>query len=128
MINYWWVTRPKRRLNSVPESLSTLTSVALDKIWQGDVDLHLSFESSLEKDGVKKVGERRDQTGGGARTYVAWLKSLGLIFKQDHVHRYHILGLKYIFFGGHNSMDNRSNVINLPPNGCWLSLRDILNS
>ena len=53
MINYWWVTRPKRRLNSVPESLSTLTSVALDKIWQGDVDLHLSFESSLEKDGVK---------------------------------------------------------------------------
>lgn len=83
MINYWWVTRPKRRLNSVPESLSTLTSVALDKIWQGDVDLHLSFESSLEKDGVKKVGERRDQTGGGARTYVAWLKSLGLIFKQD---------------------------------------------
>lgn len=83
MINYWWVTRPKRRLNSVPESLSTLTSLALNKIWQGDVDLHLSFESSLERGGVKKVGERRDQTGGGARTYVAWLKSLGLIFRQD---------------------------------------------
>jgi len=87
MINYWWVTRPKRRLNSVPESLSTLTSVALNKIWQGDVDLHLAFESSLESGGVKKVGERRDQTGGGARTYVAWLKSLGLIFKQERNNR-----------------------------------------
>ena len=70
-------------MNSVPESLSTLTSVALNKIWQGDVHLHLAFESSLESGGVKKIGERRDQTGGGARTYVAWLKSLGLIFKQN---------------------------------------------
>ncbi len=87
MINYWWVTRPKRRLNSVPESLSTLTSIALNKIWEGDVNLHLSFETSLERGGVKKIGERRDQTGGGARTYVAWLKSLGLIFKQDRSSR-----------------------------------------
>ena len=34
---------------------------------------------ALEKAGLKREGERRDQTGGGARTYKAWLASLGLI-------------------------------------------------
>lgn len=83
MLNYWWVTRPKRKLNSVPEVLSIFTEQALDEEWQGQRDSHLSFEDMLENAGLKRRGERRDQTGGGARTYKAWVMSLGLIFTQE---------------------------------------------
>ena len=83
MLNYWWVTRPKRRLNSVPEILAAIAEQALNKEWQGQRGTHLSFEGALEEAGIKRKGERRDQTGGGARTYLAWISSLGLIFTQE---------------------------------------------
>lgn len=83
MLNYWWVTRPKRKLNSVPEVLSAFAELSLDQEWQGQRESHLSFEDALEQAGLKRKGERRDQTGGGARTYKAWLTSLGLIFTQE---------------------------------------------
>lgn len=83
MLNYWWVTRPKRKLNSVPEVLATFADLSLNQEWEGQRDSHLAYEEALEKAGLKRVGERRDQTGGGARTYKAWLMSLGLIFTQE---------------------------------------------
>ena len=83
MINYWWVTRPKRKLNSIPEVLSTFSEISLNQEWQGQRDTHLDLEEALEEAGLKRVGERRDQTGGGARTYQAWVASLGLIFIQE---------------------------------------------
>jgi len=83
MINYWWVTRPKRRLNSVPEVLATFAEISLDQEWQGQRDTHLTLEEALESANLKRKGERRDQTGGGARTYRAWIASLGLIFTQE---------------------------------------------
>ena len=81
-MNYWWVTRPKRKLNSVPEILATFAEISLDQEWQGYRDTHLSLEEALEDAGLKRIGERRDRTGGGARTYKAWIESLGLIFTQ----------------------------------------------
>ncbi len=83
MMNYWWVTRPKRKLNSIPEVLATFAELSLNEQWAGQRDSHLSFEDALEKAGLKRKGERRDQTGGGARTYRAWVASLGLIFTQE---------------------------------------------
>lgn len=83
MINYWWVTRPKRKLNAVPEVLASFSNISLNQEWEGQRDSHLAYEEALEKAGLKRIGERRDQTGGGARTYMAWLVSLGLIFKQE---------------------------------------------
>ena len=62
MINYWWVTRPKRKLNSVPEVLAGIAEVSLDIEWQGQRNTHLNVEEALEKAGLKRVGERRDQT------------------------------------------------------------------
>ena len=84
MLNYWWVTRPKRRLNFVPEVLAAIVDSALNQEWQGQRDTHLTLEEALEAANLKRKGDRRDQTGGGARTYVAWLASLGLIFKQEN--------------------------------------------
>lgn len=83
MINYWWVTRPKRKLNSIPEVLATFANLSLNQEWEGQRDSHLAYEDALEGAGLKRKGERRDQTGGGARTYKAWLVSLGLIFTQE---------------------------------------------
>lgn len=83
MLNYWWVTRPKRKLNSVPEVLSTFAELSLNQQWEGQRTSHLSLEEALESAGLKRQGERRDQGGGGARTYKAWLVSLGLIFTQE---------------------------------------------
>jgi len=82
MMNYWWVTRPKRRLNSVPEVLATIADVSLNQEWQGQRGVHLNFENALEQSNLKRIGDRRDQGGGGARTYIAWISSLGLVFSQ----------------------------------------------
>lgn len=83
MVNFWWASRPKRKLNSVPEVLAVISAISLDQEWEGQRSRHLSFEDQLEVAGIKRVGERRDQSGSGARTYIAWLKSLGLLFKQE---------------------------------------------
>lgn len=79
MINYWWITRPKRRLNSVPEVLASVAKESLNAQWAGQRDTHLSVEEA----GLKRKGDRRDQTGGGARTYIVWIKSLGLVFEHE---------------------------------------------
>ena len=82
MLNYWWVTRPKRKLNSIPNVLSIFAESAMHEAWNGQRNSHLSLESALERSGLKRTGDRRDQTGGGGRTYKAWLVSLGLVFVQ----------------------------------------------
>ena len=87
MLNYWWVTRPKRKLDSVPEILRCCAAVAQSCEWQGNTYTHLKFEEELEKRGLKRVGERKDQRGGGGRTYFAWLSSLGLVYLQDNTGR-----------------------------------------
>lgn len=83
MLNYWWVTRPKRKLDSIPETLKCFSSVALEKVWKGNTEVQLAFESELEKCGLKRQGERKDQRGSGARTYFAWLSSLGLVYINE---------------------------------------------
>ncbi|MCD8291332.1 MAG: hypothetical protein LUC91_07510 [Prevotella sp.] len=80
----WWVTRPKRKLNSVPEELAAFCSVALGKQWSGNRSLHLAFEDELEETGTKRIGERRDGGGSGGRTHAAMLYSLGLWFEFDN--------------------------------------------
>lgn len=82
MLNYWWVTRPKRKLDSVPEVLATFADISLNQEWSGQRGTQMAYEDALEKAGLKRVGARRDQSGSGGRTYVAWLVSLGLIFNH----------------------------------------------
>ncbi len=81
--NYWWVTRPKRKLNSIPEILSVFAGATLEHQWDGSRTLHVQFENDLEAAGLKRVGSRRDGGGSGGRTYAAWLRSLGLICEES---------------------------------------------
>lgn len=83
MLNYWWVTRPKRKLDSIPEVLAAFADISLNQEWSGQKGMQMAYEEALEAAGLKRVGARRDQSGSGARTYGAWLESLGLIFKQN---------------------------------------------
>lgn len=82
MLNYWWVTRPKRKLDSIPEVLATFADISLNQEWTGQRGTQMAYEEALEKAGLKRIGVRRDQSGSGGRTYGAWLVSLGLIFNQ----------------------------------------------
>lgn len=111
MLNYWWVTRPKRKLNSIPEVLSVFAEVSLDQEWQGQRDSHLSFEEMLEKAGLKRKGERRDQTGGGARTYKAWVMSLGLIFTQESTEKIKLTLAGEAIINGDNPVDVLKNQV-----------------
>lgn len=104
MLNYWWVTRPKRKLNSIPEVLGAFSNVALSAQWSGSRKVHILFEEELERDGLKRVGERRDQSGSGGRTYQAWLSSLGLIFIQDST------GIPFLTLAGEAIMEGKSPV------------------
>ncbi|MCD8283780.1 MAG: restriction endonuclease [Opitutae bacterium] len=81
--DYWWVTRPKRKLNSVPEELAAFCSVALEKKWFGNRSLHIALEEELERTGTKRIGERRDASGSGGRTHAIMLYSLGLWFEKN---------------------------------------------
>lgn len=82
--DYWWVTRPKRKLNSIPEELAAFCSTALGKKWTRNRDSHIAFEEELENAGTKRVGERRDASGSGGRTHASMLYSLGLWFEKDN--------------------------------------------
>lgn len=79
---YWFVTRPKRRLDSVPQLLSAFDCVVQGGQWAGNRNIQRGYENILEAKGLKRQGERRDGSGSGGRTYAAWLKSLGLIFTR----------------------------------------------
>ena len=100
-LNYWWVTRPKRKLNSIPEVLAAFSNVALTVQWTGSREIHILFEDELEKDGLKRVGERRDHGGSGGRTYQAWLSSLGLIFIQENT------GIPFLTLAGEAIMEGK---------------------
>ncbi len=104
MINYWWVTRPKRKLNPIPEILAVFSTVSLDVQWQGSINLHRKFEDVLEETGLKRVGERRDARGSGGRTYYVWLSSLGLVFTQESTNK------SYLTLAGEAIMQGRSPV------------------
>lgn len=81
-LDYWWVTRPKRMLNSIPEELAAFATVALGNKWFGNRIAHVAYEVELEQTGTKRIGERRDATGSGGRTHAAMLYSLGLWFEK----------------------------------------------
>ncbi|SEW38250.1 Restriction endonuclease FokI, C terminal [Ruminococcaceae bacterium KH2T8] len=103
-LNYWWVTRPKRKLNSIPEVLAAFSNVALSVRWSASRNVHILFEEELERDGLKRVGERRDHSGSGGRTYQAWLSSLGLIFIQEST------GTPFLTLAGEAILEGKSPV------------------
>ena len=83
MINLWWFSRPQRKVKRIPSIIACGISSIIGTGWKGKRATHLKMEELLEKNGIKRPGERRDQSGSGGRTYMAWLKSYGFVFEHD---------------------------------------------
>ena len=83
MINLWWFSRPQRKVKRIPSIIACGISSIIGTGWKGKRETHLMMEELLEKNGIKKPGERRDRSGSGGRTYMAWLKSYGFVFEHD---------------------------------------------
>jgi hypothetical protein len=46
MLNYWWVTRPKRKLDSIPEVLAAFADISLNQEWSGQRETQIAYEDS----------------------------------------------------------------------------------
>lgn len=85
-MQYWWATRPHRKLIRVPKSLSAFAGVASGNSWTGNKDAHIQYETKLEQLDLKKRGDHTERAfgrgGSGGRTHAQLLYSLGLFFYQ----------------------------------------------
>jgi hypothetical protein len=82
-INHWWTTRPKRKLITIVDVLRVFLTIAEGNQWRRNRELHREFEEALESNRLKGVGNRREGSGSGGRTYASWLFSFGLWFEDD---------------------------------------------
>lgn len=74
MINYWWVTRPKRKLDSIPQVLALFAKQAIDQVWNGQRTSHLSIEEALYK-------KRRDDKNSSRQDRMGNIRQTALIFQ-----------------------------------------------
>ena len=82
--NTWFFTRPKRFLDTYKliQLLISIRGVVKKNKWKGNKEIQKQFTKEMEALGIKKEGNQRDKNSGGARTYYAQLKSLGLFHKN----------------------------------------------
>lgn len=85
-MNSWMVPKNKRTLLYIIDALPFFIA-NFDKglKWKGQRALQRKFEQSLEDAGLKRKGEPYHPNSGGARTYVAQLTALGLIFLDNSI-------------------------------------------
>lgn len=104
--NTWWVTRPKRSLAAVPGALRELAAAVSGQPWrEGGQDAQRAYERQLEASALKANRPKRDPNGGGPRTYVAWLRSLGLLWEGSDGQLYLTLAGEAIVQGDENLME-----------------------
>lgn len=80
--NYWWVTRPKRKLILIPDLLKIFSTVAAGQKWEGNRPLQFEFEESLRN--YEWKAQNTSKEASGARTYAAMLYMLGLWFEDEN--------------------------------------------
>ena len=79
--NTWWVTRPRRYLDPIPEAIKIFANYVGEE-WITGAAVQLDFENELVKAGLKGTGGKRNKRGSGARTWAAWLRMWGLWFRE----------------------------------------------
>lgn len=82
----WMFPRSKRSIP--PWQVSLILTLLNDHLrgysWSGDQETQNKFCKALEGAGLKRAGEQYDRHSGGSRTYLAQLKSLGLLFQRGN--------------------------------------------
>ena len=82
----WMFPRNKRRILPLETALFLKAMVVASELgsnWTGDQQQQNQFAKLLEDYGLKGGGNQRDANSGGARTYEAQLRLLGLLFKDN---------------------------------------------
>ncbi len=83
--NHWFVSRQKRQLTTILQSLVTYSDICVGKVWNHE--LQLDFEDALGGRNITEHGTLRarkaGQGGGGTRTLFKQMKDLGLVFLED---------------------------------------------
>lgn len=83
--NHWFVSRQKRQLTTILQSLVAYSDVCLGKVWNHE--LQLKFEDTLGGREITEHGtlraRRSGEGGGGTRTLFKQMKDLGLVFLED---------------------------------------------
>lgn len=81
----WMFPRNKRKVQ--PWKLGQIMLLFLNQTrsqnWNGNQQLQDTFTKTLELNNLKRPGTQYDLHSGGARTYLAQLKCLGLIFQRN---------------------------------------------
>ena len=82
----WMFPRNIRRI--YPWKIAQIATLLRDAVsgesWTGRQDIQNSFCKALESAGLKRSGEQYDPHSGGPRTYLAQLKSLGILFQDSN--------------------------------------------
>ena len=81
----WMFPRNKRRILPLETALflkAMVVASELGSTWTGDQKQQNHFAKLLEDYGLKGGGNQRDKNSGGARTYEAQLRLLGLLYKD----------------------------------------------
>jgi hypothetical protein len=83
----WMVPRNKRYIEpyKIVNIIRILRTIVGKEEWTGNQEIQNKFTKSLEQLGIKKTGAQRDENTGGARTYIAQLELLGLVFEKDGI-------------------------------------------
>ncbi|MFA6469824.1 MAG: hypothetical protein WCW35_13055 [Bacteroidota bacterium] len=80
----WMFPRNIRRI--YPWKIAQITSLLIEQLqnvsWVGNKTIQTSFTKALEASGLKTPGTQYDINSGGARTYLAQLKCLGIMFQR----------------------------------------------
>ena len=79
--NYWWVTRPKRKLILIPDLIKIFSATATGKTWHRNRELQKQFERNLTN--AKWKAQNNSNDGSGGRTYAALLAQLGLWYTDE---------------------------------------------
>jgi hypothetical protein len=82
----WMFPRNKRRILPLETALflkAMVVASELGSTWSGDQKQQNQFAKLLEEYGLKGGGNQRDANSGGARTYEAQLRLLGLLYKDS---------------------------------------------
>jgi len=85
MRQIWMFPRNKRRMVPLDTALilrAMVVASELGSIWGGDQEQQNQFSKLLDDYGLKAGGDQRDAKSGGARTYEAQMRSLGLLYKE----------------------------------------------
>lgn len=86
MRHIWMFPRNKRRMVPLDTALILRAMVVASELgvtWGGDQGQQNQFSKLLEEYGLKAGGDQRDAKPGGARTYEAQMRSLGLLYKSS---------------------------------------------